>query len=49
MRAVVRGMWNYAMMNEYVEKDITKFLVFESTQSSTPIHTRFSDKEIQFI
>ena len=47
MRAVVRGMWNYAMMNEYVEKDITKFLVFEFTQSSTPIHTRFSDKEIQ--
>lgn len=47
MRAVVRGMWSYAMMNEYVEKDITQYLVFEFTKSATPIHTRFSDREIQ--
>ena len=46
MRAVVRGMWNYAVMNEIVENDITQHLVFEFTESSVPIHTRFTDKEI---
>ena len=46
MRAVVRGMWNYAVMNEIVENDITQHLIFEFTQSGVPIHTRFTDKEI---
>ena len=46
MRAIVRGMWQYAVVNEYVEKDITQHLVFEGTQNGTPIHTRFTDKEI---
>ena len=46
MRAVVRGMWNYAVMNEIVENDITQHLVFEFTESGVPIHTRFTDKEI---
>lgn len=49
MRSVVRGMWQYAMMNEYVEKDITKNLVFEYTNSSAPIHTRFTDQEIAML
>lgn len=46
MRAVVRGMWNYAIANEIVENDITQHLVFEFTESGVPIHTRFTDKEI---
>lgn len=46
MRAVVRGMYSYAIANEYVENDITQHLVFEFTDADTPIHTRFTDKEL---
>lgn len=46
MRAILRGMWNFAVMNEYVENDITTYLIFESTYDGKPIHTRFTDQEI---
>lgn len=49
MRAVIRGMWKYAVMNEYVDTDITQHLVFEFTQPDAPIHTRFTDKEISLL
>lgn len=47
MRAIVRGMWQYAIMNEYLEKDITQHLIFEGTKSGIPIHTRFTDNEVK--
>lgn len=47
MRAIVRGMWEYAIVNEYTEKDVTQHLVFDFTESGVPIHTRFSDEEIK--
>lgn len=47
MRAILRGMWEYAIVNEYTEKDITQHLVFDFTESGVPIHTRFTDKEIK--
>jgi integrase len=47
MRIVLKGMWNYALLNEMVDKDITQGLVFEHTDSANPIHTRFTDKEIK--
>lgn len=46
MRAIVRGMWKFAVMNEYCEHDITEHLVFEFTETGIPIHTRFTDEEI---
>lgn len=46
MRAILRGMWNYAIMNEYLEKDITQYLTYDFTESGVPIHTRFTDQEI---
>lgn len=49
MRAIVRGMWSYAINNEFVENDITQYLVFEFTDSDTPIHTRFTDSEITLL
>lgn len=49
MRAIVRGMWGYAVNNELVENDITQHLVFEFTDSDTPIHTRFTDREIALL
>lgn len=47
MRAILRGMWEYAVTNEYTEKDITQHLVFEFTESGVPIHTRFTDMEVK--
>lgn len=47
MRAIIRGMWEYAIVNEYTEKNITEHLVFEFTESGVPVHTRFSDEELR--
>lgn len=47
MRAILRGMWEYAIINEYTEKDITQHLTFDFTETGVPIHTRFTDKEIK--
>lgn len=47
MRALLKGVYSYAVMNEYVEKDITQFLRFEYTKTSASIHSRFSDAEIE--
>lgn len=49
MRAIIRGMWSYAVVQEYTENDITQHLVFEYTSSDTPIHTRFTDAEIKLL
>jgi len=49
MRTVVRGMWNYAVMNQFVEHDITQHLVFKFTETDTPIHTRFTDRELALL
>ena len=49
MRAIVRGMYSYAIMNEYVENDVTQHLVFEYTDSENPIHTRFTDRELELL
>lgn len=46
MRALLKGVFSYALMNEYVEHDITEFLKFEYTETSTSIHSRFSAEEI---
>ena len=46
MRGILKGMWQYAIINEFTEKDITAHLVYHSFQEGTPIHTRFTDKEI---
>lgn len=47
MRALLRGIFSYAVMNEYIEEDLTRFLRFEYTETSTSIHSRFSDEEIK--
>lgn len=47
MRAILKGMWSYAVNNDYLEKDITTNLVFEWEDPDSPIHTRFTDKEIE--
>lgn len=47
LRAIVRGMWQYAIINDYTEKDITQGLIFDYEESGVPIHTRFTDKEVK--
>lgn len=38
IRASLKGIYAYAVMNEYIEQDITQYLVFEYTKTSTSIH-----------
>lgn len=49
MRALLKGVYSYAVMNEYIETDITQYLVFEHTDSNEPIHHRFTDAEIKLL
>ncbi|MDO5155144.1 MAG: tyrosine-type recombinase/integrase [Eubacteriales bacterium] len=49
MRALLRGMYQYAKNNDYIEKDMTEGLVFEWTQSSEAIHDRYTDEEIDLL
>lgn len=46
MGIVVRGMWKYALSNEYLDRDITVGLVYEFNSPASPKHTRFTDSEI---
>ena len=41
MRALLKGVYAYAVMNEYVEQDLTQFLQFEYTETSTSIPLPF--------
>lgn len=47
MGVILRGMWKYAISNDYVDKDITQGLVYEFTAAENPMHTRFTDDEIK--
>lgn len=47
MRAILKAVFGYAIMNEFIETDPTQFLTYEFTKPSTSIHSRFSDEEIQ--
>lgn len=49
MRAILRGMWQYGINNEYLSTDITQTLVFEYTDSDTPVHTTFTEKELTLL
>lgn len=49
MRSVLKGVYSYAVMNEYVEQDLTQFLTYEYTKPSTSSHTRFSNEEISIL
>lgn len=49
MRALIKGMWQYGINNEILTSDITQGLVYEYTDSTTPIHTRFSEQELTLL
>ena len=47
MRAVLKAMYQYAKLNEYIDRDFTEGLVYEWTNSTEQIHDRYSDEEIK--
>ena len=47
MRAVLKTMYQYAKLNEYIDRDLTEGLVYEWTNSTEQIHDRYSDEEIK--
>lgn len=49
MKALLKGVYAYSVMNEFLEQDLTQYLVFEFTETETSIHSRFSDAEIDFL
>ena len=46
MRAILKSMYSYARMNNYVDTDITDFLVYEWTDSDTEMHSPYTEEEI---
>lgn len=49
MRALLKGMYGLAIKKGLLSKDITELLHFEWTESTTKIHSRFSDDEIRLL
>lgn len=49
MRTILKGMWNYAIANEYTESNLPATLVFEWTDAEAPVHTRWTDSEIALL
>ena len=47
MRAVLKAMYQYAKLNEYIDRDLTEGLVYEWTNSTEQIHDRYSNEEIK--
>lgn len=47
LRAVLRAVYGYAMMEKLVDEDPLPYLVFEYKEQTKSIHSRFSDEEIQ--
>lgn len=49
MRAVLKGLYLYARMNEYVDTDLTEFLVFEWTNPEEDMHAPYTKEEIALL
>ncbi len=47
LRAVLKAVYSYAMMEKLVDEDPTPYLVFEYKEQTKSIHSRFSEEEIQ--
>ena len=47
MQAVLKAMYQYAKLNEYIDRDLTEGLVYEWTDNNKQIHARYSDEEIK--
>ena len=44
---VSTAIYQYAKLNEYIDRDLTEGLVYEWTNSTEQIHDRYSDEEIK--
>jgi len=46
MRSIIKQLYSYALMNNYVDTDMTKFLIYEWTDAETEIHSPYTTEEI---
>lgn len=46
IRTVLNNMYKYALMNNYIEKDLSQFFVYSWVEPSEQIHSRYTDEEI---
>ncbi len=46
IRTVLNNMYKYALMNNYIEKDLSQFFVYSWVEPSEQIHSRYTDDEI---
>lgn len=49
IRTIIKGVCKYAVMNHYVDKDPSAYLVTEWTEPEKEIHKPFTDEEIKFL
>ena len=46
IRTALNNMYKYALMNNYIEKDLSQFFVYSWVEPSEQIHSRYTDEEI---
>lgn len=46
IRTVLNNMYKYALMNNYIERDLSQFFVYSWVEPSEQIHSRYTDEEI---
>ncbi len=49
MRSVLKQMYTFARMNNYVDTDLTQFLKYEWTDSDTEMHSPYTAEEIELL
>lgn len=49
IRTVLNNMYKYALMNNYIEKDLSQFFVYSWAGPAEQIHSRYSDEEIALL
>jgi integrase len=49
IRTVLNNMYKYALMNNYIEKDLSQFFVYSWVEPSEQIHSRYTDEEIAIL
>lgn len=46
IRTVLNNMYKYALMNNYIDKDLSQFFVYSWVEPSEQIHSRYTNEEI---
>lgn len=49
IRTVLNNMYKYALMNNYIEKDLSRFFVYSWVEPAEQIHSRYTTEEIAIL